>query len=71
MVNQNNAAPKKDTIRQNKMAERMGVSSATLSRELKRGKVILRDTQWRAVICYSSIMAQDDYDKKQVPRVRT
>lgn len=64
IVNQNNAAPKKDKISQNKMAERMGVSSATLSRELKRGKVILRDTQWREVISYSAIKAQDDYDKK-------
>lgn len=64
MVNQNNAAPKKDKISQNKMAGRMGVSAATLSRELKRGKVILRDSLWREVISYSAVKAQDDYDEK-------
>ena len=64
MVNQNNGLAKKNKISQRKMAERMGVSPATLSRELKRGKVVLRDTEWRDVISYSAIKAQDDYDMK-------
>lgn len=38
IVNKNNYRPKKDKISQRKMAERMGVSPATLSRELKREK---------------------------------
>jgi len=46
------------------MAKRMGVSPATLSRELKRGKVVLLDYQLRYVTSYSAIIAQDDYDKK-------
>lgn len=64
MVNQNNAAPKKDKISQRKMAERIGVSPATLSRELKRGRVVLLDTHLRDVISYSAMKAQDDYDEK-------
>lgn len=64
MVTQNNAAPRKDKISHRKIAERMGVSPATLSRELKRGRVVLRDYEWREVISYSSIKAQEDYDKK-------
>jgi IS30 family transposase len=64
MVNQNNDAPKKDKISQRKMAKRMGVSPATLSRELKRGRVVLKDTQLRDVISYSAIKAQYDYDEK-------
>lgn len=64
MVNQNNAAPKKDKLSQRKIAERMGVSPSTLSRELKRGKVILLDTNLREVISYSAIKAQKDYDEK-------
>lgn len=64
IVNQNNYRPKKDKISQRKMAERMGVSPATLSRELKRGKVVLRDSEWREVISYSAIKAQEDYAEK-------
>ncbi|MDG2769584.1 IS30 family transposase [Vibrio parahaemolyticus] len=64
MVKQNNAAPKKEKLSLRKMAERMGVSPATLSRELKRGKVVLLDTYLREVISYSAIVAQDDYDNK-------
>ncbi len=46
------------------MAKRMGVSPATLSRELKRGRVILRDSEWREVVSYSAMKAQEDYDEK-------
>lgn len=64
MVNQNNVAPKKDRITQRELAKRLGVSPATLCRELKRGRVILLDTHWREVVSYSATIAQDDYDKK-------
>jgi IS30 family transposase len=64
IVNKNNIASKKEKTSQRQMAKRMGVSPATLSRELKRGKVILVDSQWREVISYSAIKAQDDYDEK-------
>lgn len=64
MVNQNNAAPKKDKVTQRELAKRLGVSPATLCQELKRGRVILRDTEWREIVGYSAIIAQDDYDKK-------
>ena len=64
IVNKNNAVPKKDKMSQRKIASRMGISPATLSRELKRGKVILRDTEWRDVVSYSAIKAQEDYDEK-------
>ncbi len=64
IVNKNNKRPKKDKMSQRQIAKRMGVSPATLSRELKRGKVILRDTEWREVSSYSAIKAQEDYDEK-------
>jgi IS30 family transposase len=44
IVNQNNAAPKKDKMSERKIAERMGVSPATISRELKRGRVVLLES---------------------------
>ena len=50
IVNKNNMKPKKEKMSQQKIAERMGVSPATLSRELDRGKVVLRDSQWHDVI---------------------
>ena len=64
IVNKNNAASKKEKMSQRKMAERMGVSPATLSRELKRGKVVLRDSEWREVVSYSAIKGQEDHDEK-------
>ena len=64
IVNKNNAASKKGKMSQRKMAGRMGVSPATLSRELKRGRVVLLDYQLREVVSYSAIIAQDDYDEQ-------
>lgn len=64
IVNKNNAAPKRDKLSQRKMAQRLGVSPATLSRELKRGKVLLLDSELREVVSYSAIKAQEDYDEK-------
>jgi len=42
----------------------MGVSPATISRELKRGRVVLRDSDWRDYESYSADVAQDDHDEK-------
>jgi len=64
MVNQRNKAPKKCKITQRELAKRLGVSPPTLSRELKRGRVILLDYEWREVVSYSAMIAQDNYDKK-------
>jgi len=49
---------------QRKIAERLGVSPATISRELRRGKVILLDTYLREVVSYSAMKGQDDYERK-------
>lgn len=49
---------------QRQMAQRLGVSPATLSRELKRGRVVLIDTHLREVVSYSAMKAQDDYEDK-------
>lgn len=64
LVNKNNAAPRKEKMSQRQMARRLGISPATISRELKRGKVVLRDSQWREVVSYSAIQAQNNYDEK-------
>lgn len=73
IVNKNNNKPKRKKLSQRKIAQRMGVSPATLSRELKRGQIILRDSQWREVVSYSAMKAQDDYDAKasaKGPRIK-
>jgi IS30 family transposase len=64
IVNKNNALPKGKRLSQRKMAERLGVSPATVNRELRRGKVILLDTYLREVVSYSAMKAQDDYEGK-------
>jgi IS30 family transposase len=63
LVNKNNIAPRKEKMSQREMARRLGISPATISRELKRGKVVLRDSQWREVVSYSAIKAQNNYKK--------
>jgi IS30 family transposase len=60
LVNKNNALPKRERMSQRQMAQRLGVSPATLSRELKRGRVVLIDTHLREVVSYSAMKAQDD-----------
>lgn len=64
IINKNNKSPKKSKLSQREIAIRMGISAATLSRELRRGIVILVDSEWREVVSYSSMIAQEDYDKK-------
>ncbi len=63
-VKKNHKSAKKDRKNQRKLAEMMGVSEATMSRELERGRVVLRDSQWREYASYSADVAQDDYDQK-------
>ncbi len=35
-----------------------------MSRELQRGRIVLKDSDWREYESYSADVAQDDYDKK-------
>jgi len=64
IVNKNNKLPKNKRLSKRQIALIMGVSPATISRELKRGEIIILDTHLREVISYSAMKAQDDYDKK-------
>lgn len=64
IINKNYKQPKKEKLSQRQIAKRMGISPATLSRELKRGKVIIKDYEWRDVTSYSAIKAQEDYEIK-------
>ncbi len=64
LVTQNIKAPKKKKKTQGELATLLGVSPATMSRELKRGHVVLRDSEWREYESYSADVAQDDYDEK-------
>ena len=64
LVKQNEKASKNKKKTQRELAFIMGISPATISRELKRGLVTLRDSQWCDYDSYSADVAQDDYDKK-------
>jgi len=64
LVTANQRASKGKKKTQGQLATMMGVSAATISRELKRGLVILRDSEWRDYESYSADVAQDDYDQK-------
>jgi len=64
IVSKNNKLPKNKRLSQRQIARMMGVSPATITRELKRGEIVVRDTHWREVISYSAMKAQDGYDKK-------
>ena len=55
------AKSKRKTL--NQLAQLLGVSVATLSRELKRGRVVLRDSDWREYVSYSADVAQADFDR--------
>ena len=70
IIKQNNLAKKTDKLSQRQIAERLGVSVATINRELKRGKYIYRDSEYREIEGYSADIAQDDYDKKATAKGR-
>lgn len=64
LIKENEKLPKKAKRTQRELAKLLGVSAATINREYKRGRIILRDSQWRDYTGYSADVAQDDYDKK-------
>lgn len=64
LVTQNIKASKKNKKTQQELAVLLGVSPSTMSRELKRGLIVLIDSEWRKYESYSADVAQDDYDKK-------
>lgn len=64
IIKQNNLAKKMDKLSQRKIGERLGVSAATINRELKRGKYIYRDSEYREIEGYSAIIAQKIHDEK-------
>ena len=70
IVKQNNLSKKADKLSQRQIAERMGVSPATISRELKRGKYTYLDSEYREIEGYSADIAQDDHDKKSSAKGR-
>src|SRR5690554_3619862 len=64
LVRENHEAAKSKRKTQKQLAQLLDVSEATLSRELKRGRVVLRDSDWREYVSYSADVAQADYDRK-------
>ena len=64
IIKQNNLANKADKLSQRQVAERLGVSASTINRELKRGKHIYRDSEYREIEGYSADIAQGIHDEK-------
>lgn len=62
MVKLNKRVPRAKRVTQKVMAEALGCSEATMSRELKRGKVVVVDSLWQEYISYSAELAQANYD---------
>ncbi|MGI6333075.1 MAG: IS30 family transposase [Saccharofermentanales bacterium] len=60
--NQNLSRSKKARLSQRRLAEKLDMSTATLSRELKRGLVRQLDSELREYWTYSAEVAQQDYD---------
>lgn len=60
----NQKRAKASRLSQKEIASRLGVSQATISRELKRGAVCQMDNLLRTYTSYSATVAQIDYDKK-------
>ena len=61
---ENHEAAKSKRKTQKQLAHLLGVSEATLSRELKRGRGVLRDSDWREYVSYSADVALAAYDRK-------
>ena len=64
MDRENHEAAKRKRKTQKQLAQLLGVSEATLSRALKRGRVELRESEWREYVRYTADVDQDDYDRK-------
>lgn len=58
----NHLLPKKKQMTRKEMAEIIGCSESSLYRELRRGKVTLKDSEWKDYTSYSAHIAQEDYD---------
>lgn len=58
----NHLLPKKKQMTRKEMAEIIGCSESSLYRELRRGKVSLKDSEWKDYNSYSADIAQEDYD---------
>ncbi|MRJ46162.1 IS30 family transposase [Fundicoccus ignavus] len=56
--------PKKKQMTRKEMAEIIGCGVSSLYRELSRGKVILKDSEWKDYVSYSAVVAQEDYDRQ-------
>ena len=54
IMRKNHLAKKSNKLSQRQIAERIGVSPATINRELKRGKYIYRDSEYREIEGYSA-----------------
>lgn len=63
IITKNNQQPKKKKLSQRAIAKLMGVSPATISRELKRGAVEQRTSQLEDYTGYSAMVAQDVIDE--------
>ena len=63
LYNENLKRPKKDKLNQKELAKILGWSEATLSRELKRGKVKQKNSMLEEYTAYSSVVAQKTVEK--------
>lgn len=61
---QNQKQAHKNRLTQKEMAALIGISEATLSRELKRGAVTQLDTELIPYTSYAALVAHQDYDYK-------
>ncbi|MGF0096704.1 IS30 family transposase [Peptoniphilus sp. SGI.035] len=64
LVRKNLKLPKKKRLSQRKMAEYIGVSPATICRELKRGHVISVNSQCEEQEDYSAVIGQQEHDHR-------
>lgn len=55
----------KEGLTKSLIAEKIGVSERTIYREIKRGTIELKDSQWRNYEVYDATYAQDNYERKQ------
>ena len=70
IIKQNNLMKKADKLSQRQIAERLGVSAATINRELKRGKYTYLDSEYREIEGYSADIAQGIHDEKATAKGR-
>ncbi|MDD7733311.1 MAG: IS30 family transposase [Firmicutes bacterium] len=64
LVRRNQTLPKRKRLSQRAMAAYLGVSPSTICRELKRGFVQIRNSQWEEVSDYSAHIGQKRHDER-------